>query len=189
MLTMLADAIEQLVEISQLNFPLVSKILILLILIQIANWAVGYRLNVLGIFPRRIFGLFGIICAPFLHGNFNHLFYNMVPMFFLLTFLLYYGLGYFIDITVLIFLIGGGLTWFFARPGIHIGASSVVMGYFASLLIDAYQHPGLITILIALLTFYYLGGLFFNLLPGGKGVSWEGHVFGFIAGIAAVVII
>lgn len=187
MLNELASTVDQFIYISKVNFPLVVKILGCLFAIHIVNWGLRYRLNLLGIYPRHLLGLPGIAFSPLLHGNFNHLFYNSVPLFFLLTFLLYYGMDHFILTTIFITVVSGGAVWLLARPGIHIGASSVIMGYFATLLVYAYQHPGMITILIALLTLYYLSGLFFNLLPGGKGVSWEGHVFGFIAGVLAAV--
>ena len=103
-----------------------------------------------------------------------------------ILFILSYGQERALFLTGFITLVSGGAVWIFARPGIHIGASGLIMGYFGALLLDAYRNPGLMTILIAVLTLYYLSGLFFNLLPGGKGVSWEGHVFGFIAGGLAV---
>ncbi len=189
MLSELANVVEQFIYISKVNFPEVLKILGGLLCIHFLNWILGYRLNILGIYPRRVGGLPGIIFSPFLHGNFNHLFYNMIPLFFLATFLLYFGLNYFIHISLCITLVSGAAVWLFARPGIHVGASSVIMGYFASLLMYAYRYPGMLTILIALLTLYYLGGLFFNLLPGEEGVSWEGHVFGFGAGLLAAQLI
>lgn len=189
MLESLANTINDFISITKVNFPLVIKILGCLIAIHCVNVALGRRLNLLGIYPRRLHGIPGIICSPLLHGDFNHLFYNCVPLFFLVTFLLYYGLSYFISITLFITVVSGAAVWLLGRPGIHIGASSVIMGYFSILLVYAYQHPGMVTILVALLTLYYLSGLFFNLLPGGKGVSWEGHLFGFTAGIAGAFVL
>lgn len=188
MLSAIADVLEQFVMMSQQHIGLVLKLIGLLFAIHFVNWLLAYRLNFLGIYPRYLRGLPGVVLSPFLHGNFNHLFYNSVPLFFLLLFVLSYGEEKAIFLTGFITLLSGAAIWVFARPGIHIGASSLIMGYFATLLVDAYRHPGLMTILIAILTLYYLSGLFFNLLPGGKGVSWEGHVFGFIAGALAALL-
>ena len=34
-----------------------------------------------------------------------------------------------------------------------------------------------------MICFYYFAGIFFGVFPSKKGVSWEGHLFGAIAGI------
>lgn len=186
LLSELSGTVEQLVYLSKANVRYVLLIIGTLVGIHIVNWMLGYRLNYLGVRPRHILGLPGIVCSPFLHGDFNHLFYNCIPLFFLLSFMFMLGMSTFLCLTTGIVLISGAALWLFGRRGLHVGASCVLMGYFSSLLMDAIQSPGMVTILIAILVLYYLGGLFFNLLPGGKGVSWEGHVFGFASGIIAV---
>ena len=37
-------------------------------------------LLLLGIQPRKALGLPGIVFAPFLHANFNHIFFNTIPL-------------------------------------------------------------------------------------------------------------
>lgn len=145
-----------------------------------------YRLSRLGIYPRHPIGLIGIAFAPWLHGDFNHLFFNSIPLAVLGAFLLTGGMSLFLQVTFFIALVSGLLLWLIGRPGVHIGASGLIMGYWAYVVANAFNHPSMVTIILALLSLYYFGGLFMSLLPGEKGVSWEGHVCGFIAGILAV---
>ncbi|MHA7841465.1 MAG: rhomboid family intramembrane serine protease [Gammaproteobacteria bacterium] len=151
------------------------------------NWFIFRgRLNVFGIYPRHPLGLIGIVCSPFLHGSFNHLFYNSIPLFLLWCLMLSLGWSVFYCATVSIVLISGGLIWLFGRSGLHVGASAVAMGYWGYLLVSAVYHPSVIALLLAGLTLYYLGSLFLNVFPTDDGVSWEGHVMGLVAGIVTV---
>lgn len=169
----------------QKNMGLVLLIIAALYAIHFVNWLLGYRLNFLGIYPRKLFGLKGIIFSPFLHGDFNHLFFNSIPLFVLISFVLLNGIPAFICVSVIVMLVGGLGTWIFGRPGYHVGASGVIMGYWAYLLLSAYQHITPVTFALAVVCVYYFGGLFFNLFPMKVKSSWEAHVFGFIGGIAA----
>lgn len=154
--------------------------------IQLVNWLLRYQLNRLGILPRTKRGLIGIVFSPFLHGNFSHLMFNTLPLFVLANLVILEGRPKFYCVTITVILLSGSAIWLFARRGIHIGASSLVMGYWAYLLIHGFQHHSWLTIILALITFYYFGSLLINLFPQKIEVSWEGHVFGCMAGVAAV---
>lgn len=149
------------------------------------NLSVNYRLSRLGIWPRRYRGIWGIFFSPFLHDNFNHLFFNTLPLFVLSGLVLTNNKLTFYYVTIVVIILGGFLLWLFGRKAIHIGASSLIMGYFGFLLARAYYQFNAVAIILACLSVYYFSGLILMLLPGGKKVSWEGHVFGFLAGIAA----
>lgn len=140
-------------------------------------------LLILGIYPRRWFGLPGILLSPLLHANFNHLFFNLIPLVVLSNFILITGLNYFIEVTLLITLISGVLTWCLAKPGIHIGASGVITGYWALLVSNIYAQGTFMAVILGLVSVYYFFGIFFGIFPTKKGVSWEGHLFGLVAGI------
>lgn len=167
----------------QAHLYLVLGILALLWGIQLLNALLGYRLNVLGIYPRHVFGLFGIACSPFLHGNATHLFFNSIPLFFLMSLVLTFGVSVFYEITVFITLLGGALVWLFGRKGFHVGASGLIMGYLGFVLTQAYFTHSPFALILGALGIYYCGGLLLNLLPQEVRTSWEGHVFGFLAGI------
>jgi len=154
--------------------------------IHIINFLLRYKLNSLGLLPRRIRGIPGIIFSPFLHGSFTHLFLNSIPLFVLLDFILMGGMHSAILVTVYIVLISGILLWLFGRNGNHIGASGLIMGYLAYLLINAYEYPSIKTVVLGIICAYYFGGLVLSIFPKEERTSWEGHLFGFIAGIAVV---
>jgi membrane associated rhomboid family serine protease len=185
MLSELSVALQNIIASIQHNTFFVLKLIAILWIINIVNFILGYRLNFLGIYPRNIFGLPGIVCSPFLHGNFNHLFFNSIPLFVLINLILFNGRLDFYYISITIILLSGAALWLFGRKAIHIGSSTLIMGYFGYLLINAYHQPTIVTVLLAAVCIYYFGGLFLALFPGKKGISWEGHVFGFLAGIAA----
>lgn len=148
------------------------------------NLLIGYRLNLLGIYPRRWFGMPGIIISPFLHANFTHLFFNSIPLLVLSDFVLSVQAVHFAAITSVIICGSGILLWLFGRRGIHIGASALVMGYLGYLLAHAYQQPSVSSILLALVCVYYFGSLLLGLFPSEEKISWEGHLFGFLIGLA-----
>lgn len=182
----LATALMEIVNAVKANMVFSLEIIAALWVLHILNWLWGYRLNVLGICPRRIYGLPGIFFSPFLHGNFNHIFFNSVPLFVLVNLMMLYGRSLFYWVTFLIVLLSGFAVWLFGKRGIHIGASGVIMGYFGYLLSQAYFKLTAVTLILAVLCLYYFGGLLLALLPSTKKeISWEGHVFGFLAGIAA----
>lgn len=141
------------------------------------------KLLALGIYPRTLHGLVGIPFYSFLHVDFNHIFFNSIPLFVLIDFLLTQGMLSFVKVSISIILISGIGIWLFGRKAIHVGASSLVMGYFSYLLVNAYRHPTTASIIIALICVYYFGGLILNLFPREEKVSWEGHICGFLAGI------
>ncbi len=161
----------------------------LLLLITGLLWGIYFltllshrKLLYLGIIPRHLFGLPGILFAPFLHADFNHLFFNTIPLVVLSNFILINGIDYYVHVTILIILLSGFLTWCFAKPGIHVGASSVITGYWALLVMNIYQQGTLTAIILGIICLYYFIGIFYAIFPGEKGISWEGHLFGCIAG-------
>jgi len=153
-------------------------------ILHFCNFLLAYRLNLLGIYPRTWHGLLGIIFSPFLHGNASHLFFNTIPLLLLADFVSLNGWPIFYRVSLSIILLSGLAVWLIGRRAIHIGASSLIMGYWGYLLMNV-MHQGTVTaIILALVSIYYFSGLALNLVSFKKGVSWEGHVFGFLAGVA-----
>ncbi|RAP36332.1 rhomboid family intramembrane serine protease [Legionella quinlivanii] len=183
MLDNLNQSLLLIVNQTKANLNILLIILLVLWSVFFINILLGKRLFYLGIFPRKVIGLPGILCAPFLHANFNHLFFNSIPLIVLSNFLLINGLEYFLMVTVAITIISGLLIWAFAKPGLHIGASAVITGYWSLLVSNIAEQGGLTAIILGIISLYYFAGIFLGVFPGKKGVSWEGHLFGLIAGI------
>jgi membrane associated rhomboid family serine protease len=136
-----------------------------------------------GVLPRRMIGLVGIPAMPFLHANLAHILSNTVPLFVLLI-LLAGSRAESWEVVVLITLLGGLLLWIFGREAIHIGASGLIAGLGAFLMLSGFLERRIIPLLIALLVgFVYGGALVAGIMPRiGSQVSWDGHLCGAIAG-------
>lgn len=154
-------------------------------LLEFVDIALGGRLNYLGIYPRSTIGLRGILLAPFLHLNFQHLISNTIPFVVMGWFVMLRGIPEFFKVSVIVALASGIGTWLFGSAGLHIGASGVVFGYFGFLLSRAYFERSSLSIALSLAVGLLYGGLIWGVLPGRFGISWEGHLFGFLGGIYA----
>lgn len=165
------------------NLFIALTLVVMLWIIWFCNLLLGYRLNYLGILPRHLFGLVGVPLHPLIHGSFNHLFFNSIPLFALLTLILTGGVDNLICTTVSITLISGMAIWLFGRSALHIGASGLIMGYLGYLIIHAYLQPSALSYVLALICLYYFGSLLLSVFPKEEQISWEGHLFGLLAGM------
>lgn len=150
--------------------------------------ALDGRLDQFGILPREISGLDGIVWSPFLHGGFGHLISNTVPLVVLGVLVAARGIRRWLAVSAIIVALGGLGTWLFARSSIHIGASLLVFGYITYLITVGFVERRLSGIALGVVVAILYGGtLLFGVLPVSSGVSWEGHLFGALAGVGAAV--
>lgn len=167
------------------NIRLVLAIFLLFSVIEVINLFTGRMLSQLGTIPRYVPGLKGIILGPFVHGSVQHYLSNIIPLCIFSYLLLQYGLKRYLQVTLWIMVITGLLVWLFARPATHIGVSGVIYGYFGYLVLAGFLSGKFKLIIISVLVAFFYGGLIFGILPSSPFVSWESHLFGFIAGLAA----
>ena len=142
----------------------------------------GDALQGYGVRPRNSDGLIGILMAPLLHGDWNHLIANSVPFLVLGALLALRGPKLFAAATVIIWLVAGAGVWVIGRDANHIGASGVVFGYLGFHLLASWFERSLKSILIAVGVGVVYGGLVWGVLPGDAHISWEGHLCGFLGG-------
>ena len=159
------------------------SIVSLLWIIIIINAIIPIDFNQFGIMPRKTEGIKGILFAPFLHLNWQHLMSNSMPLIILLTGLFWLYRKVALRILVLSTIIGGGLVWLLGREAFHIGASGVIFSLVAFFIASGIFKRDFKAILLAIIVFFMYGGIVWGVLPGQAGVSWEGHLFGFITGI------
>jgi len=142
------------------------------------------RLQGGGIHPRATDGIDGILWAPFLHGDWSHLISNSIPFIVLGGLVALGGIRRWLGATLVITILGGGLTWLLARSGNHVGASGLIFGYLGYLIGAAFYERNLRSIVPAVIGIALYGGIWVGLRPT-SGISWEGHLFGAIAGVVA----
>lgn len=169
------------------RFQLLGIVLIVLWSIEIIDFLVFQgRLDRYGIRPRSLNGLWGIFFAPLLHGGFNHLIANTVPMLTLSWWVMLRSIGTWVKATAMITFLGGGATWLLARGGsVHIGASGLIFGYLGFLVARGYYERTMSAIAVSLFVLVTYGAMFWGIFPTQPGISWESHLFGFISGIIA----
>lgn len=162
-------------------FGIVIFILILWA-IYIIDLVIPYNFSQLGIVPRSISGLKGILLSPFIHGSYSHLASNSVPIAVLLFFLFTLYKRDSIKIIALITIIGGGFVWIFARSASHIGISGLIYGLVTFLIVAGIFKRDFKSIAVSIVTAVLYGGILWGVLPTSTYISWEGHLFGAIAG-------
>jgi membrane associated rhomboid family serine protease len=152
----------------------------------LVNTLLGGALLVFGVIPRTMIGLRGILFAPFLHANLNHIVANSIPFLVLGWMVMLRDQRHFIPVT-LAAMVGSGLTaWLLGAPGsVHIGASGVIFGYLGFLMLSGWYARSVGSILISLVVTVLWGGLVLGVMPGTPGISWQAHIGGFIGGILA----
>ncbi len=155
-------------------------------LVFLINGALGGALLQLGIVPRTVAGLRGILFAPFLHGSLQHLMANAVPFLVLGWMVMLRNARYFMPVTVYAMLGSGLVAWTLGAPrSVHVGASGVIFGYLGFLLLSGIYSRSARGILMSIVTALLWGGLVLGIAPGQAGISWQAHLGGFAGGIIA----
>lgn len=162
-------------------------LVIVLWAVEIVDWLIfGGALYRFGIRPRTVSGLWGILFAPFLHDNFAHLLANTISLVSLGWLVMLRETGDWLVVSIITALCSGLGTWLIGASGsYHIGASGVVFGYFGFLLLRGYFERSVAAIAFSVLVAFLYGGIIWGVLPNQPGISWEGHLFGFLGGVLA----
>ncbi len=146
---------------------------------RLADWDLSW----LGIFPRSIKGLVGILTAPLIHGGWEHLVANSTPFFFLSAGLIYFYRPIAPKVLVLIYLLSGLWVWVAGRQVWHIGLSGVIYGLAFFLFFSGVFRKNMQSLALSLIVVLFYGSMVWGILPIKPGTSWESHLFGAIAGI------
>ena len=142
-------------------------------------------LSKLGLLPRNLIGLLGILTSPLIHADFSHLISNTIPLIILGWIIFYFYPKVSYILFVFIYFVTGLLVWIFARQVYHIGASGIVYGFVSFLFFSGIFRRDNKSISLALIITFLYGGLVWGMIPGWKGISWESHLFGAITGLIA----
>lgn len=162
----------------------------------IAIWGVywlelllGTNFNVYGVFPRTLIGLRGVILSPLIHGSLEHLYNNTIPLAILTAALFYFYKNVAFKVFFYGILLSGLITWLIGRPSYHIGASGIIyvlasFTFFKGIFTKHYR-----LVALSLMVVFIYGSLLWYIFPVKDGVSWEGHLGGFLSGLVLAIIL
>ncbi|MFV0249081.1 MAG: rhomboid family intramembrane serine protease [Tenacibaculum sp.] len=169
---------------SQLVLTLPIVVVLMLWIIYGVEIKFEKNFNDLGIYPRTVKGLRGVLFSPFIHINAKHLLNNSIPLFVLSSLaLFFYG-----KTTYKVFLYGGlatGMTtWLIGRQAYHIGSSGLVYMLFSFVFFSGIIKKHYRLTSVSLIVVFLYGSMIWYLFPVKNSISWEGHLAGFVTGVA-----
>lgn len=152
----------------------------------LADRAVPLDFRAYGLRPRNPDALVGVVLSPFLHGNLRHLAGNSGALFVLLLLSLGYSRRLTVGALLVILFAGGGAVWLFGAPRtVHIGASGIIFGLLGFLLFLGIFRRRWTSLMLSAAVGILYGGMLFSLFRFQPGISFAGHLFGFLAGVLA----
>ena len=144
--------------------------------------ALGLRLGRFGLRPGSVSGLVGILAAPLLHANAQHLLSNTVPLLVSLTATLYLYPASSLRVIPLIWLGSGAIAWFIGRPSLHFGVSGLIYGLLAYVFVSGILRRDMRSVSVSLLVGFLYGSMVWGVLPIQPHMSWEMHLGGVVIG-------
>ena len=139
----------------------------------------------LGVKPRSLTGIHGILTSIFAHGDWEHLLSNASALLFLmgLLFTIFPKVGF--KSFLFLWIVSGLWTWCLGRESYHIGASGLVYALFSFLFWGGILYKKKSMIGLTLLIAFLYGSAFWGVFPMDHKISWEAHLSGFLAGTLA----
>lgn len=136
-----------------------------------------------GVFPRSLDAITGILTFPLIHKDYDHLFSNAVPLFVLMGMLNYFYKDMAGKVFFFLWLIGGAWLWIGGRPSFHIGASGLVYGLASFIFFSGIWRKWRSMLAVSMIIVFLYGSMIWGIFPWFKETSWEGHLFGGLAGL------
>ena len=143
----------------------------------------GFDFNYLGVQPRSLKGLRGILFSPFIHSDIKHLFHNTIPLFVLSMALFYFYRSISWKVLLVGLLLTGFFTWVIGRPANHIGASGIIYLLASFLFFKGILSKYYRLIALSLIVVFLYGGMLWFIVPVDPKISWEGHLSGLLVGL------
>ncbi|CAH0150244.1 hypothetical protein SRABI83_00696 [Arthrobacter sp. Bi83] len=169
----------------------VGSFVALLFAIELVNMLTLHALNgIFGLRPRSADGILDIFTFPLLHANLNHVLSNALPLIIFGFLVFMSGLRIFLTAVACSWLGSGAAVWLIGGGGITVGASGLVFGLFAFLLVRGFFNRNWWQILLSVVLFMAYGSILFGLIPSVAGyVSWQAHLGGAAGGVLAAVVL
>ena len=165
---------------------LAAAFTVLLYLVETVDAILTADLDQVGIEPRSLAGLEGIVWSPLLHNGWGHLVGNTIPVLVFAFLMTATGLARWFAVTGIVWVLGGLGVWLTAPSDtVTIGASGLAFGWLAFLLVRGVFNRSMAQLAVAVVLLLLWGGMLWGVLPGARGVSWQAHLFGALAGVFA----
>ncbi|MBA3647163.1 MAG: rhomboid family intramembrane serine protease [Chitinophagales bacterium] len=179
------NSLEQSPEKRKLSISIFIPLMfvVLLWLVFIIQWSTRADFYKYGILPRHVSGLAGIVFTPFIHGSWDHLFSNSIPLLILGSVMIYFYRDIAYKVFLWIWLADGLGVWLFAREEYHIGASGLVYGMVGFVFFSGILRRNRKLLALSLVIIFLYGSIIWGILPFLIDISWEAHLFGLLAGI------
>jgi len=174
--------------IHSLVFPMIM--LLVMFIVQLLSYLENWDIYYLGVKPLSIKGLPGIVFSPVIHSNWQHFFNNATAFTILAVSLFYFYRQIAYRVFFVIYILSGVSLWFGGRDAWHIGASGIVYGLAAFLLFSGIIRRHIPLMSVALFVIFLYGSLVWGMFPLADNMphSWEGHLWGFLAGVIAAIV-
>ncbi len=141
----------------------------------------------LGILPKELSGLKGIVFSPLIHSpsDVMHLVNNSLPAAVLFGALVYFYRQVAVQVFFLSWLLTGIFVWFFARDNgsYHIGFSGMIYALAGFLFTSGTLRKFRPLQGISLFVAFIYGSMIWGIFPTQERISWEGHLSGLLIGI------
>ncbi|MCF6180786.1 rhomboid family intramembrane serine protease [Lutibacter sp.] len=170
-------------EIDKLTLVVPISVIVIIWAVYFIEINYGFNFNKYGIYPRTFKGLRGIIFSPFIHGSVSHIFNNSIPLAVMLGSLYFFYKKIATKVLLIGIFLTGFLTWIFARPAYHIGASGVVYFLVSFIFFSGIFRKHYRLIALSLVVVFLYGSLIWYVFPVEEAISWEGHLSGFLMGL------
>jgi membrane associated rhomboid family serine protease len=165
-----------------------ASFVLLIWIVKLCEVIFDWNLHLLGVYPRTIEGLVGIATAPLIHGSWQHLMGNSLPLLLLGSILVFgYPRSRWWALAIIWILSGAGV-WLLGRESYHFGASGLTHGMFFFLLVSGLLRRDRRSTALLMIAFFMYSGMLLSIFPGTPGVSFEYHLFGAVAGALGAVI-
>lgn len=170
---------------------ILGSFVVLLFAIELVNAVTFHALNrTFGLRPRSADGLLDIFTFPLFHASVGHVVSNALPLIIFGFIVLMSGLRVFLTAVAFSWFGSGFVVWLIGGWGITVGASGLVFGLFAFLLVRGFFNRSWWQITLSVVLFLAYGGILFGILPNVAGfVSWQAHLGGSMGGVAAAMLL
>ena len=166
-----------------LAFKIALGLLAILWFILLADTVLDLDLRRFGLRPREVSGLIGVLTAPLLHGGAGHLFNNSIPLLVAVTAIMFLYPNASLRVIPAVWLGSGLLGWLIGRPSVHVGASGLLYGLLAFVLISGMLRRDMRSVAVSLLVWFLYGTLIWGVFPIRPNMSWELHLSGAVVGV------